>query len=241
MAEIQVTTWNEFVTACATSGADVVVAENTVWDMNEISPSGAPTVTVACNSINGSGAKIVNASVISQPFINFTNAATVKHLDITDFTADTSVITGTVVGAVWKMSNFSGVQNAGSTVGRSMTFCEDSEALAPKGCGFNIQLSGGSFFGTSGTVTLRNCKAHFGGTGALNGGYIQIDYSYIDGSFTSITLNSYCKMSLINSPNKRGVVAGAAAQWNSFVDCTDEQLRDASYLNSIGFTCGVVS
>lgn len=241
MAQIQVTTWQEFVTACATSGADVVVAENTVWDMNQIAPAGAPTVTVACNSISGNGSAIKSASVISQPLIKFTNAATVTRLNISDFTADTSVIAGTAIGALWKMSDFSGVQNAGNTVSTSMTFCEDSDALVPKGCGFNIQLSGGGFYGTSGTATLRNCKAHFGGTGTLNGGYIQLDYSFVYGSFTSITLNSYCKMSLINSPNKRGVVAGAAAQWNPFVDCTDAQLRDTSYLNSIGFTCGVVS
>ena len=100
MAEIQVSTWAEFVTACATSGADVVIAENTVWNMNEISPAGAPTVTVACNSINGSGSTIKNASVISQPLFNFTAAATVTRLNIADFTADTAVIAGTVNGAV---------------------------------------------------------------------------------------------------------------------------------------------
>ena len=240
MAEIQVSTWAEFVTACATSGADVVIAENTVWNMNEISPAGAPTVTVACNSINGSGSTIKNASVISQPLFNFTAAATVTRLNIADFTADTAVIAGTVNGAVWKMSDFSGVQNSGGTIGRSMTFCEDSEIAEPKGCGFTVELNGGKFYSGSGTATMRNCKTHFSGSGSLNDGYLELHYCFIEGDFTAISLNSYCKMSLINSPNKRGVYAGAAVQWNPWVDCTDAQLRDAAYLTSIGFTCGVM-
>ena len=245
MAEINVSTWAEFVAACATSGADVVCAENTVWDMNSISPSGAPTVTVACNSISGNGSTIKNASVISQPLFNFTNAATVTRLNIADFTADTAVIAGTVNWATWKMSSFSGVQNSGTMITCAMTFCEDSDIAEPKGCGFTVELNGGSFFkyNSGETLPLRNCKAKFTGGGSLNPNsgdwqnHIQLNYCFIEGDFTQIRLTSYCTMSVIKSPVKMGVYT-SVGQWS---DCTDEQLHDAAYLTSIGFTCGVVS
>lgn len=242
MAEIQVTTFEEFLTACATSGAEVVCPESAVWDMNRIAPAGAPTVTVACAKIIGNGTTIAKASIISRPLFNFTNGATVTRLNIADFTADKPVITGTS-GMIWKQSDFSGVQNADAMVASSLTFCEDETAETPLGCGFTVHLAGGTFFQQSmgNTLYLNNCKARFTGAGKLDpvsgsySNYLQLRYCYFEGDFTQISLNFYCGMSIINSPAKRGVYAGAGAQW---VDCTEEQLQDADYLRSIGFYVG---
>lgn len=246
MAEIQVTTFEEFVTACATSGAEVICPEGAVWDMNRIAPAGAPTVTVACAKIIGNGTAITKASVISRPLFNFTDGATVTRLNIADFTADTSVITGTVNGMVWKQSEFSGVQNADAMVARSMVFCEDETAETPLGCGFTVHLAGGTFFQQSmgNSLYLNNCKAIFSGAGKLDPAsgsypnYLQLRYCFLEGDFTQISLNYYCEMSIINSPAKRGVYAGAGAQW---VGCTEEQLKNAEYLRSIGFYVGSAS
>lgn len=244
MSEIQVTTFEEFVAACATSGAEVICPEGAVWDMNQIAPAGAPTVTVACAKIIGNDTTIAKASIISRPLFNFTNGATVTRLNIADFTADTAVITGTVNGMTWKQSDFSGVQNADAMVTRSMTFCEDETAETPLGCGFTVHLAGGTFFQQSmgNTLYLNNCKGKFTGGGKLDPAsgsypnYLQLRYCFLEGDFTQISLNFYCGMSLINSPAKRGVYAGT--QW---VDCTEEQLQNAEYLRSIGFYVGDVS
>ena len=244
MAEIQVTTFEEFVTACATSGAEVVCPEGAVWDMNRIAPAGAPTVTVACSKIYGNGTTIAKPSIISRPLFYFTSAATVTKLNICDFTADTAVITGTVSGAVWKQSEFNGVQNSGAMVAQSMTFCEDESSETPLGCGFTVHLADGTFFQQSmgNSLYLNNCKARFTGGGKLDpvsgtySNFLQLRYCFFDGDFTQISLNYYCGMSIISSPAKRGVYAGA--QW---VDCTEEQLKNAEYLRSIGFYVGDAS
>jgi hypothetical protein len=247
MSEIQVTTFEEFLTACATSGAEVVCPERAVWDMNQIAPAGAPTVTVACAKIIGNGTTIAKPSIISRSLFNFTNGATVTKLNVADFTADTSVITGSARGAIWKQSEFNGVQNTGAMVSTNgLTFCEDETAEAPLGCGFTVHLAGGCFFSysTGSTLSLRNCKGKFTGGGALDPksgsryNYLTLRYCFLEGDFTQISLSSYCGMSLINSPAKRGVYAGAQAQGAPWVDCTEEQLQDAEYLTSIGFTCG---
>ena len=247
MSEIQVTTFEEFVTACATSGAEVICPGSAVWDMNQIAPAGVPTVTVACAKIIGNGTTIANASIISRPLFYFNNVATVTvtKLNIADFTADEPVITGTS-GMIWKQSDFSGVQNAGAMVASSLTFCEDETAETPLGCGFTVHLAGGTFFQQSmgNTLYLSNCKARFTGGGMLDpvsgsySNYLQLRYCYFEGDFTQISLNLYCGMSIINSPAKRGVYAGAGAQW---ADCTEEQLHDADYLRSIGFYVGSAS
>lgn len=246
MSEIIVSTFEEFLTACATSGAEVICPEEAVWDMNQIAPAGAPTVTVACAKIIGNGTTIAKPSIISRPFFYFTSATTVTQLNIADFTADTAVITGTVSGAVWKQSEFNGVQNSGAMVARSMVFCEDETAETPLGCGFTVHLAGGTFFQQSmgNTLYLNNCKAIFSGAGKLDPdsgsypNYLQLRYCFLEGDFTQISLNYYCEMSIINSPAKRGVYAGAGAQW---VDCTEEQLENAEYLRSIGFYVGDAS
>lgn len=246
MSEIQVTTFDEFLTACATSGAEVVCPESAVWDMNQIAPAGAPTVTVACAKIIGNGTTIANPSIISRPLFYFNNVATVTKLNIADFTADTAVITGTVSGAVWKQSEFNGVQNSGAMVARSMVFCEDETAETPLGCGFTVHLAGGTFFQQSmgDSLYLNNCKGKFTGGGQLDpasrlySNYLQLRYCFLEGDFTQISLNYYCEMSIINSPSKRGVYAGAGAQW---VDCTEEQLNNSEYLRSIGFYVGDAS
>ena len=52
--------WSEFVTAIGTSNAYVALAEGTVWDMNEIAPTGVGLITVNAVSIAGNGAEIKN-------------------------------------------------------------------------------------------------------------------------------------------------------------------------------------
>ena len=198
-------------------------------------------MTVACAKIIGNDTTIAKASIISRPLFNFTNGATVTRLNISDFTADTAVITGAVSGAVWKQSEFNGVQNSGAMVTQSLTFCEDESSETPLGCGFTVHLAGGTFFQQSmgNTLYLNNCKAIFSGAGKLDPAdgsytnYLQLRYCFFEGDFTQISLNYYCGMSLINSPTKRGVYAGA--QW---VDCTEVQLQNAEYLRSIGFYVG---
>ena len=53
--------WSEFVTAIGTASAYVSVPEGTVWDMNEIQPTGITSaITVAAYRVEGNGAEIRN-------------------------------------------------------------------------------------------------------------------------------------------------------------------------------------
>lgn len=52
--------WAEFVTAIGTQGAYVSLAEGTVWDMNNIAPSGVGIILVKAKQVSGNGAEIKN-------------------------------------------------------------------------------------------------------------------------------------------------------------------------------------
>lgn len=86
MATINVTTWAEFVEAVGTSGADVVMPEGAVWDMNEIAPAFNQNLTIACASITGNGAEIKNLHITGH-FL-FTAATQVSGLAVTNIFGD---------------------------------------------------------------------------------------------------------------------------------------------------------
>lgn len=83
------TTWAEFVTAIGTSGAYVSVPEGTVWDMNEIQPTGVGTLTVAAARIIGNGAEIKNLLFNGGGF-DFTANTAISNMKFTNFLAENS-------------------------------------------------------------------------------------------------------------------------------------------------------
>lgn len=137
-----VSTWTDFVSAVAVSGATVDVVPGTVWDMNEISPSGAPTVTVNCAEINGNGVKIMSPN-IRQTFFQINNACVVDDIQIRDFEASAPVIaTGaqsTAYTITVKKTIFKGQQTDSNTVyaprsnGGKLAF-----SASDKGCAFIV-------------------------------------------------------------------------------------------------------
>lgn len=67
MATVSVTTWTEFLEAIAVSGDTVECPENAVWDMAELEPEGH-TGVITCNAaINGHGTQIKNIVMLDSP------------------------------------------------------------------------------------------------------------------------------------------------------------------------------
>ena len=73
-------TWAEFVTAIGTASAYVSVPEGTVWDMNEIQPTGITSaITVAAYRVDGNGSEIRNLFFNGGYFTMPTNPSTNYH------------------------------------------------------------------------------------------------------------------------------------------------------------------
>lgn len=83
MATVSVTTWADFLEAIAVSGDTVECPENAVWDMAELEPEGH-TGVITCNAaINGHGTQIKNLVMLDSPSsarFQFNNDVTDLHV-----------------------------------------------------------------------------------------------------------------------------------------------------------------
>jgi hypothetical protein len=85
---VEVTSWADFVTAVGTSGADVVIPAETVWDMNEILPHYNQNLVINCDSINGNGAEIKNLHITG--FFEVNSAVSISNITFSNILADGS-------------------------------------------------------------------------------------------------------------------------------------------------------
>lgn len=80
------TTWNEFVTAIGTSGAYVELPEGGgVFDMDEIAPEGGFSVNISCISLSGNNWEIRNANNVT--FTALTSDKIIDNLHFLKFNA----------------------------------------------------------------------------------------------------------------------------------------------------------
>ena len=142
MATVTVSTWENFVSAVVVSGDTVNVSPSTVWDMNQIAPSGVPTVEVNCAAINGNGVKIMSAN-IRQTFFKVNNACTIDDLQIRDFEASAPIIETGARSSAYTITLrkviFKGQQTAGYTLYAPRANGGKIECTASdKGCAFVV-------------------------------------------------------------------------------------------------------
>lgn len=250
-----VDTWEDFVTAVGTQGAYVEVVPGAVWDANDIAPEGMPTVNVNAVHIDGKGLEIKNAR-IDQIFFDCVsiNASgiTVENISVTNFLASSAVIykRGTY-SLYFKNLVLSGIQTSGNTIYRyagNPIYFRSNEL---NGCGFFIDYSGGDMMNDYAQIGYKDCIFYLDGNGYLGTSsttYFNAENCYVYGkikechfysssakniinAYADLIANGNANVAIINGDKCNNITTGTTV--------TDEQMRDAAYLNSIGFPIGV--
>lgn len=261
MATVTVSSWADFVSAVAVSGDTVSIAADTVWDMNEISPTGVGGITINCAEIIGNDAVIKAANITSSLFTVNANCQ-IKRLSILDFDAKAPVIeTGNSANVVLKKCALTGMLNKANETffycaSGSITFTADDPSFAGEdelGCVINVVDNGAGFAGAyyAGTaVALIYTRLHYVGTkfdgerGRYHG--VTLNDSYVTGEL-GLAEFSAAQRSIINAT---GTISGnGAAQTlvntdratiasGAYIGVTTEELQDTEYLQSVGFPIG---
>ncbi len=263
MATVTVSTWADFVAAVAVKGDTVNIEPGTEWDMNEIAPLGAGTVSINCAEINGNGA-VIKAANITSDLLQFSKSCTVRRLNILDFDGKAYVmrVSGGATATLKKCS-VTGIFNAvNSSVfysdsGQIVFTADEPEYPGEKELGSMIDVivnngSGicGAYYGGSALV-LRYTNLHYvGNFNAPNGRFhgVSLSDSLITGElnnaeFSSIqrteinasgTLSSSSAVQTLVNSSRATIASG------DFTAVTPEQMADPAYLQSIGFPIGVV-
>lgn len=262
MATVTVSTWTDFVAAVAVTGDTVNIEPGTEWDMNDIAPLGAGTVSINCAAINGNGA-VIKAANITSDLLQFGHSCTVRRLNILDFDGKAFVmrVSGGATATLKKCS-VTGIFNAvNSSVfysdsGKIVFTADEPEYPGEKELGSMIDIisNNGSgicaayYAGTA--LSLRYTNLHY--VGDFNGSAyrhgVSVSDSLITGElnnaeFISIqrteinasgTLSSSSAVQTLVNSSKATIASG------DFTAVTPEQMTDPAYLQSIGFPIGVV-
>lgn len=262
MATVTVSTWADFVTAVAVTGDTVNIEPGTVWNMNEIAPLGAGTVSINCAAINGNGA-VIKAANITSDLLQFHKSCTVRRLNVLDFDGKAYVmrVSGGATATLKKCS-VTGIFNAvNSSVfysdsGQIVFTADEPEYSGEKELGSMIDIISNNGSGICGAyyagavLVLRYTNLHY--VGDFNGSAyrhgVSVSDSLITGElnnaeFASIqrteinasgTLSSSSAVQTLVNSSRATIASG------DFTAVTPEQMTDPAYLQSIGFPIGVV-
>lgn len=261
MATVTVSTWPDFVAAVAVTGDTVNIEPGTVWDMNEIAPLGAGTVSINCAEINGNGA-VIKAANITSDLLQFGHSCTVRRLNILDFDGKAYVmrVSGGATATLKKCS-VTGIFNAAnssifySDSGQIVFTADEPEYTGEKELGSMIDIISNNGSGICGAyyagsvLVLRYTNLHY--VGDFNGSAYRHGVSVYDSlitgelnnaEFVSIqrteinasgTLSSSSAVQTLVNSSKATIASG------DFTAVTPEQMTDPAYLQSIGFPIGV--
>lgn len=261
-----VDTWEDFRTAVSTSGAYIEVKPNTVWNFNEIAPTGLPETTINCAQINGNDCELWHPYVRDHfLFINASDAI-INKLHILKLNAE-----GISAGAGFFKTNsihtqgrcnyckFSGTLTGSTSY--AYFHCANHQASdIYYSCSVNLEVAG-MFEITSGSYddyprfTDCNIKLECSAvtlTQAMGLVKSQLEYSantaiqlYIDvGSALSRIYPKTAGGTIKNDAGASALILADSSGISSETTvtnvtlCTPEQLDDAEYLTSIGFLTG---
>lgn len=281
MATVNVTNWSEFVAAVGVAGNTVVCPEDTVWDMNVISPEGVGKITIACDEIQGNGLEIKNLVSTGGFYIEKAGGTTsakaavlISGLSMHNILGYGGTNYSGTVGFIYAAKNqaltirqcsFGGIfsnavhrffladESSGSNQGyiynelsavnvelqsnsaqiyrgyvtfngsRVTAHLPNISGTLPLGTTANMIEINNEFvvYAPGATqITLRNCSA------SIVRGTLTACTSITGGSTSAISI--YSTDSAPNISNPPATIKGV----------TDEQMKDASYLRSIGFIIG---
>lgn len=264
MADVVVNSWTEFLQAIQVSGDTVICPDSAVWDMNELEPDGhIGTIQFNCTTVYGHNTTIKNLKYDGQikfrggfqlvSDLHWENVLSNSMGDNACFHKDGSLGQMTLC----KISGFFTMSNGSRAI-------DPISGFKLYRCGINLESPIGGFNlpakmeYTNFLAQLPNAGAIYvyGGRGTPGMGHyfsnivtvapnVVEDYSpaFADGcvfrgrkerltSFgtpcDNTYMNLYCTTDMQAMQNSQGVTG-----------VTEEQLRDASYLQSIGFPIGV--
>lgn len=248
--EVHISNWNEFVSAVAVAGDTVILPEAERWDLNEIAPEGVQgNIPINCTKIIGNGTSIWNGRFYGTFQVDDTE---ISDLHIINYYSDNITISGTgnyercmisgltaegiampLLGASWNRCSFNvEVQGSGEAwaVGGACTYCRiilhaarasgtnvTARSAIKKNCEIILYMPAAPYLYMA---KLQNCTIRGNLTAC---GYIgKYDYDY-DSAAT-----------IVNTDD----LADGCDVANNLIGVTDAQMKDASYLASIGFPIG---
>lgn len=269
MAEVHVTSWSEFLQAIQVSGDDVHCPENAVWDMNELAPDGfIGTIRFDCANVYGNNCTIKNLKFDGHINFHsgFGEMSDLHWENVIGNSGNNSAFFVRLSSDVQSPSGLSQItlcRISGFFTNSANTIDPISGFVCHR-CGINIE-STRSNFNMPAKMQYTNFIAQlpnasiiyaYAGTGRQGFGHyfsniITVAPNCINDFSTagadgcvfrgrkerlggfgrpcgSGYMNLYCTTDMDGITNSNGVVG-----------VTEEQLRDAAYLQSIGFPIGV--
>lgn len=260
MATVNVSNWNEFVTALGVSGDTVVLPENAEWDMNAILPYGlTANVSIACSKIEGNGTRIKNLNLNGYCFqASGNDIKYFRNLLCTDWIAN---------GEFFYLrygSEFYACAMSGITAGSCIVDCnnnyENSKAVFIS-CSFNIESSSNSFTFTYGTSDKYYCRIEVHASNATTSNPIGTNLIFCElilyfPNVTTITSSYYKGCTMRGNMTNVTTESSWTGDWKGhptvyvetmfdssytprkpdhFIAVTDEQMKTASYLAGLDF------
>lgn len=249
-----VDTWSDFVTAIGEEKA--YVSLNVDIDMNEIAPQGVGNITVSAELVDGKGHTISNIREDGNSMFNIVPGCTMQNINFKNFIATSNFFTYSNNSGRRYFYNcvFTGVVEGGNFITQGGTsFQFDSNANA--GCGFNISFNNGTLWNSNENYPIQFNDSNLNFKNFNSNKLTYLENCYISGNITknltilhsknsvfdcdvpeniTITLSTANSNILINSDKCKGTVSGSG-----YTLVTTEQLKNAEYLESIGFPIGV--
>lgn len=255
-----VDTWEDFTTAIGTSGVYVKMADNIVWDMNNIAPNGITSLRFNCTELDGNGAVIQNLyfNAAGEYGIFYLYSSWMHDISFINFTSEVDstryshAVFNTANGSVTQRVTFSGIVTG--EVNHSL-FEDGRSTDSFRNCSVNLKFILGNH-----TVGMRfDAKSALG---RFENNHIIIDVSNAKIYTSSSTYGIYNDNSIVEiiraagdddiflNRNARSTIVrydkGTEREKNYVFDAsgtsyevTSAQLQDAAYLASIGFPIGV--
>ena len=257
MAEVYVSSWSEFVEAIGVAGDTVILPEEAEWDMNTILPYGLQSnVTVNCSKIDGRGTRIKNLNLNEYSFYSSNGIVVMHNLLMTDWIGTNAWFNLTQGMELFRCA-ISGITSHSAIIGNL------ANRAIMTSCAINVESSN-SFFRISDSNFLYNycrieahapnssesemshgehvcCELAFYAPNATS--YFSV-YNFQNGNLLHGNLKSLPEISATWAPWS-GLVSVYDDDMfsdtvtspfpDSFVPCSEAQLKDAAYLRSLGF------
>jgi len=249
MAEVHVSNWNEFVAAIAVAGDTVILPEAERWDLNEIAPEGVTgNIPVNCAKIEGNGTSIWNGRFFGAFQVDDTE---VEDFHIINYFCDNVTIAGT---GSFSRCTFSGL--SASSVSIPIT------GMSFHRCSFNLEIqAGGGVWAVDGVCTYCRIILHAALASNLdvasrrntktnceiilympNAPYIYFGNAVnctVRGNMQAASYfgkydYDHSQATIVNSSD----LGENATVATPLIGVTDTEMKDAAYLQSIGFPIG---
>ena len=220
-------TWDDFVAAVGTVDAYVSLpVEGGTYDMNEIAPEGNFTLNINCTEIQGNEWSISKAYNVKV----YANSCNVYNLHFPDFLWEKSSENEMIIDGYFYYCQFTGIisgyRQSIFMSNREKRYCSVNVKFI--GESWKVNYSGGKMYFCNIRIDQSDAQPVSGISIAINA-----ENSYIDhvSSATNNAVSLSGKLNVLHS-DLGNYVSDSSGNKHAV---TEEQLRDAAYLSSLGF------